>query len=93
MSRATTVTIEHLELKRSDLTKVKQLFKIKDNVEAIQKALDMASGKIELETVFKKFRGTKIEKVYASETIACSGSLDTTFGHLVAVGTGQSDFL
>jgi hypothetical protein len=41
------------------------LFKVKDNIQAIQKALDMATGKIELEAIFEKHKGTKIKKIYA----------------------------
>lgn len=65
MAQSATVTIEHIEVKRIDLNRIKQLFKIKDDVEAVQKALDLASGKIELEFVFKKAKGVSIEKVYA----------------------------
>ncbi|HHT9126625.1 MAG TPA: hypothetical protein ACFYD6_12550 [Candidatus Brocadiia bacterium] len=59
------VIIEHIEVKRSDIEKVKRIFKVKDDVEAIKKALDMATGKIELEHIFEKHKGTKIKKVYA----------------------------
>ena len=65
MSKANTVTIEHLEVKRSDIEKIKKIFNVKDNSEAIKRALDMASGKIELESIFQKFKGVKIKKVYA----------------------------
>jgi len=64
MSNTNLVTIEKIEVKKSDLAKVKRLFKIKDNAEAVKKALDLASGKIELENIFEKYKGTKIEKVY-----------------------------
>ena len=63
MSNTNLVTIEKIEVKKSDLAKVKRLFKIKDNAEAVKKALDLASGKIELENIFEKYKGTKIEKV------------------------------
>lgn len=39
-------------------------FGVKGNVEALKKALDIAAGKIEIETIFKKYKGTKIKKVY-----------------------------
>ncbi|MBI4680841.1 MAG: hypothetical protein HY753_06485 [Nitrospirae bacterium] len=65
MSKANTVTIEHLEVKRSDIEKIKKIFNVKDNSEAIKRALDMASGKIELEGIFQKHKGIKIKKVYA----------------------------
>ncbi|ODS31243.1 MAG: hypothetical protein SCARUB_03637 [Candidatus Scalindua rubra] len=65
MSKANLITIEKIEVKKSDITKVKKLFKVKDNAEAVKKALDMASGKIELENIFEKYKGTKIDKVYA----------------------------
>ncbi len=60
MSKANTVTIEHLEVKRSDIEKIKKIFNVKDNSEAIKRALDMASGKIELEGIFQKHKGIKI---------------------------------
>jgi hypothetical protein len=34
-------------------------------VEAMQKALDVATGKIELESIFERYKGTRIKKVYA----------------------------
>ena len=58
------VTIDHLEVSKRDIEMVKRLFKIKDNAEAIRKALSVAAGKIELEAIFKKHKGTEIEKVY-----------------------------
>ena len=65
MSKADTVIIEHIEVKKSDIDKVKRIFKVVDNAEALRKALNMATGKIELEGVFEKHRGVKIKKVYA----------------------------
>lgn len=65
MSKANVVTIEHLEIKKSDIEKFKKVFKVKDANEAIKKALDVATGKIELEGIFGKYKGTKITKVYA----------------------------
>jgi len=65
MSKADTVIIEHIEVKKSDIDKVKRIFKVVDNAEAVRKALNMATGKIELEGVFEKHRGVKIKKVYA----------------------------
>ncbi len=65
MSKANVVTIEHLEVKKSDIEKIKKAFNIRDNSEAIMRALDVASGKIELEGIFQKHRGMKIKKVYA----------------------------
>lgn len=64
MSETNTVTIEKFKVKKSDLTKVKKLFNVKDNSEAVKMALDMATGKMELENVFNKHKGTKIKKVY-----------------------------
>jgi hypothetical protein len=52
-------------VKKKDVDKVKKIFKIRDDVEAIQKALDITAGKIGLEAVFEKFNGTKIQTVYA----------------------------
>lgn len=65
MPKENTITIDHVEVKRKDIEKVKKIFKVTDNVEAIQKALDLTAGKIELEAVFEKYKGTKIQKVYA----------------------------
>ena len=65
MSKAGVVRIENLEVKKSDIERVKKIFDVKDNAEAVRKALDMASGKIELENIFRKFKGVKIKKVYA----------------------------
>lgn len=64
MSKANTVTIEHIEIKKSDIAKVKKFFKSKDNAEAIKKAIDVISGNIELKAIFEKHRGVKIKKVY-----------------------------
>ena len=65
MSKANVVVIDHLEVKRNDIEKVKRIFRVADNAEAVKKALDMATGKIDLEGVFEKYAGTKIKKVYA----------------------------
>lgn len=65
MPKETTVTIEHIEVRKSDIEKVKKIFQVKDNAEAIKQALDMAAGKIELESIFVKYRSIKIQKIYA----------------------------
>jgi len=65
MSKANVVTIEHLEVKKSDIEKIKKAFNVRDNSEAIKRALAVASGKIELENIFQKHKGIKIKKVYA----------------------------
>jgi len=65
MSKAGTVIIDHIEVKRRDIERAKKIFRVDTNVEAVKKALDMATGKIELEDMFSKYRGTKIKKVYA----------------------------
>ena len=65
MSKTGLVTIEHLEVRKSDIDKVKKAFKVSNNAEAMQKALDMATGKIELESIFERYKGTRIKKVYA----------------------------
>ncbi len=56
--------MQQLEVSKKAIDKVKKAFKVKDNVEAIKKALDVASGKIELEGIFEKHSGTRIKKVY-----------------------------
>ena len=65
MSKSNVITIEHLEVKKRDIDKVKKTFKIKDNAEAAKKALDVATGKIELESIFEKHKVAGIKKVYA----------------------------
>ena len=62
---AATVTIERIDINKRDIEKVKKIFSVKDNAEAVMKAVDMAAGKIELETIFEKFRGVEIWKNYA----------------------------
>lgn len=47
------MTIDHIEVTRKNLDKVKKAFRIKDNAEAIRKALGVAAGKIELEGVMR----------------------------------------
>ena len=64
MSKVNVVRIDHIEVKKSDIDKVRKTFGVKDNVEALNKALDMAAGKIEIEGIFKKYKGTKIKRVY-----------------------------
>jgi hypothetical protein len=64
MSKENVVTIEHIEIKKSDIEKVKKFFRIKDNAKAIKKAIDVISGNIELKAIFEKHRGVKIKKVY-----------------------------
>lgn len=64
MSRLDTVTIKHIEVKKSDIDKVKKIFNVKNNVEALKKALYIASGKIEIENIFAKYKGIKIKRVY-----------------------------
>ena len=64
MSKANVVRIEHIDVKNSDIEKVRKRFGVKDNAEALKKALDMAAGKIEIESIFEKYKGTKIKRVY-----------------------------
>lgn len=65
MSRGNLISIEHLEIRKSAIEKVKKFFKIDDDSEAVKMVVDVASGKIELESVFGKHKGIKIKKVYA----------------------------
>jgi len=60
-----TVTIERIDVNKRDIERVKKIFSVKDNSEAVMKAVDMAAGKIELEAIFDKFRGAEIRKNYA----------------------------
>ncbi len=52
MSKASLIRIDKIEVERNDLAKIKKLFKITDNAEAMKKALCLVSGKIELENIF-----------------------------------------
>lgn len=65
MKGSNTVTIQHFEVRKKDIAKIKRFFKVKDDAEALRKALDVATGKIELENIFEKHKGTNIRKVYA----------------------------
>jgi len=64
MSKENVVTIEHIEIKKSDIEKVKKFFKIKNNAKAIKKAIDVISGNIELKAIFEKHRGVKIKTFF-----------------------------
>jgi len=64
MSKANVVRIDHIDVKKSDIEKVRRRFGVKDNVEALKRALDMAAGKIEIESIIEKYKGTKIKRVY-----------------------------
>lgn len=65
MTRTQTITVDHIEVPRHELQIVKRLFRIADNAEAVRKAVDIASGTIELEAIIRKNKGVKIETVYA----------------------------
>ena len=65
MAKENIITIDRVEVSKKDIEKVKRIFKVKDYAEAIRKALDLTTGKIELEAIFAKHRGVKIQKVYA----------------------------
>ena len=65
MAREHIITIDRVAVRKKDIEKVKKIFKVKDNAEALRKALDLTAGKIELEGLFEKHRGVKIQKVYA----------------------------
>ena len=65
MAKAQTIIVDHIELPRHELQTVKRLFRIADNAEAVRKAVDIASGTIELENIIRKYKGVKIENIYA----------------------------
>ena len=65
MAKENIVTIDRVAVRKKDIEKVKRIFRVKDNAEALQKALDLTAGKIELESIFEKHRGVKIQKIYA----------------------------
>lgn len=65
MTRAQTITVDRIEVPMHELQTVKRLFRIVDNAEAIRKAVDVASGVIELENIFRKNKGVKIDTIYA----------------------------
>ncbi len=64
MAKTNLVTIEHLEVKKRDIDIVKKAFNVKDSAEAVRRAIDLASGKLELEGIFDKNRGAIIKKLY-----------------------------
>ncbi len=66
MAKVSTITIDRIQINKRNIEKVKKIFGAKDNIEAIQKALDLTAGKIELEAIFEKHKGAKIKKVYPS---------------------------
>jgi len=65
MTKAQTVTVDHVEVPLHELRTMKRLFRIADNAEAVRKAVDIASGTIELEAIIRKNKGVKIETLYA----------------------------
>ena len=68
MPKESLTTIDHIEVRKGDIDKVKKVFQVKDNADTIRKALDMAAGKIELETIFEKYRGIKIRRTRGKRT-------------------------
>ena len=62
MAKTNVVTIEHLEVKKRDIEIVKKAFNVKDTAEAVRRAIDLASGKLELESIFERYKGTKMRK-------------------------------
>lgn len=64
MAKTNLVTIEHLEVKKRDIDIVKKAFNVKDSAEAVRRAIDLASGKFELEGIFEKNKGAMIKKIY-----------------------------
>lgn len=64
MSKAGTVTIDHLEVKKRDMDILKKTFKVKDNAEAVKIAIDSMTGNLEIKEFFKKHKGVRIKKVY-----------------------------
>jgi hypothetical protein len=65
MAKENIITIDRVAVRKKDIEKVKRMFNVTDNAEAIQKALDLTAGKIELESIFEKHKGVKLKKVYA----------------------------
>ena len=43
MSKEHTITIHHVEVNKKDIERVKKIFRVTDNAEAIQKALDLTA--------------------------------------------------
>ncbi len=64
MSKAGTVTIDHLELKSKDINILKKTFKVRDNSEAVKIAIDSISGNLDIKEFFRKHKGVRIKKVY-----------------------------
>ena len=64
MSKANTVTIEHIEVKKRSIDMIKKAFNIKDRTEAVRIAIDSIAGNLEIKKFFEKTKGLKIKKVY-----------------------------
>jgi hypothetical protein len=43
MPKESLTTIDHIEVRKGDIDKVKKVFQVKDNADTIRKALDMAA--------------------------------------------------
>jgi len=65
MAKSNVVTINKIEVNKTEFDKIKKAFHVRDNAEAVKKVIDLALGKIELENIFLKNRGVKIKKLYA----------------------------
>lgn len=65
MPRSQTVTVEKVEISRRELQTVKRTFHIRDDAEAVRRAVDIASGAIDLEHVFVRNKGAEFDKSYA----------------------------
>ncbi len=75
MFKTELATIERLEMRKSDIDKVKKAFKVNNSAEAIQKALDVATGKIDLEGLFERYRGTRIKRSMLKKLIDTNRNL------------------
>jgi hypothetical protein len=64
MSKANTVTIEHIEVKKKSVDMIKKAFNIKDSSEAVRIAVDSIAGNLEIKKFLEKTKGLKIKKVY-----------------------------
>ncbi len=65
MAKSNVVTINKIEVNKTEFDKIKKALHVRDNAEAVKKVIDLALGKIELENIFLKNRGVKIKKLYA----------------------------
>jgi hypothetical protein len=64
MSKASTVTIDKIQVKKRSIDMIKKAFDVKDSTEAVRIAIDSIAGNLEIKKFFEKNKGLKLKKVY-----------------------------